>query len=319
MRPPASQDLCARPPGLRLGSRDHRSQRLNWGERFRTPRHRRGPAGPRHPVRVPGDLLDLDQPAGAEHRQLGPHQRQAPAERRDQDPALQLPRRRTLRQRRRPGRTGKDVPTAPCPPRRAGRRGAAPARPPGGRTGTGNLAGRNPLERGQPRRPRNAAEDPERRRHRGLDQRRRSHPRPQVTALGKQRQARDSRQARRKNPPRRGPTDDPQVRSALRGAGHQQAGPETADRPHPPCPPPLRARHLPRRPAPEAGAALGRLRLHRRRRPQPSSCEGSRATRWSMPWRATKRSSPPSKRSGASAPRCSSRSRSRRSPSASSS
>ena len=50
-----------------------------------------------------------------------------------------------------------------------------------------------------------------------------------------------------------------------------------------------------------------------------SSCEGSPAARWSMRWPATKRSSPPSKRSGASAPRCWSRSPPRRSPSASSS
>ena len=57
------------------------------------------------------------------------------------------------------------------------------------------------LEHRQSRRPRNATEDPQRRRLGGLDQRWRSHPRPQVAALGKRRPARVAGKLASKIPP----------------------------------------------------------------------------------------------------------------------
>ena len=103
--------------------------------------------------------------------------------------------------------------------------GSESARSPGSRKGLGNFPGRKPLERGEPRCPRNSVEDLERRGLGGLDQRRRSHPGPRVVGLRKRRPARGRRQTRLESPARRRPADDPQVRRALRGAGHQQAGP----------------------------------------------------------------------------------------------
>src|SRR5215213_6724377 len=57
-------------PDWSVGSSDHRSRGFKWGGRIRTPSHRRGIVGCSHPDHVFGDLLDLGQPPGAQHRQL---------------------------------------------------------------------------------------------------------------------------------------------------------------------------------------------------------------------------------------------------------
>ena len=106
-----------------------------------------------------------------------------------------------------------------------------------------------------------------------------------------------------KIPPDAAQPDDPQFRSTLYGAGHQQAGQAPADRPHPAGADPLRARDLPRRAAPPPAlrsvgfgfVVAGLLALLLR---------GIAGNTVVTPWRATNRSSPPWKRSGASPPGC---------------